>query len=64
MELNLFSQLVGAIAIHKATQSPVIIKSYDWYNNQMDFEVLVPMIDEKGKIEFCNAVYSQNELVL
>lgn len=60
--MDLFSSFIGTIATHIATETPVIIKSISWYKNQMDFDVLVPMMNEKGKVELCHATYSQNEL--
>lgn len=60
--MNLFTQLIGKLAIHLETESPVIIKSFDWYNGELNFDCLVPQLDEKGKVIFCNATYTEKEL--
>lgn len=62
MEQNLFSQLLGKIAEHKNTGTKVLIIGIGWCQNQMDFDVLVPQKDEKGKTILCNATYSQTEI--
>lgn len=62
MNNNLFTQLTGKTAIHKATKKPVIIIGVGWFRNQMDFDVLVPVTDEKEKVRLCKATYSQEEL--
>ena len=60
--MNLFTQLIGSCAIHVKTETPVIIKSCDWYNGELNFDCLVPQLDDKGKVIFCNATYTEKEL--
>lgn len=55
------SSVSGIIAIHIATNSPVIILKGKWYKGQVSYDVLVPILDE-GKAKFCNATYSNEEL--
>lgn len=62
--MDLFSSLVGRPCLHIATETICLIKNTSWYKGRMDFHVLVPMKDDKGKIEFCDAVYSERELKL
>lgn len=42
--MDIFSYIIGTSVIHKATQTPVIVKSISWFKNQMDFDVLVPQM--------------------
>jgi hypothetical protein len=60
--MNLFNEYIGKPVRLKATQTAVWVKSFSWHNNQLDFDCIVPQIDEKGKITWCNATYSQNEI--
>lgn len=55
------SSASGLIAIHLATDSPVIILKGSWYKGQMCYNVLVPILDN-GKAILCNATYSDKEL--
>lgn len=61
MEDLFTSSVAGLIAIHLATDSPVIILKGSWYKGQMCYDVLVPMIEE-GKVKLCNATYQDKEL--
>lgn len=62
---DLFTQnMEGRFCIHKATSTILIIKKADWYKGNLTYDCLVPEIDEKEKINFCAATYSENEIEL
>lgn len=61
MEDLFTSSVTGIIAIHLASGSPVIILKGSWYQGQMSYDVLVPILDN-GKAILCNASYSDKEL--
>ncbi len=55
---------IGRCCVHIATDTVCIIKKVEWYKGQLDYSVLVPQNDNKGKTIFCDATYSQTEIVL
>lgn len=62
--MELFSQLNMTVALHKATQSEVIIESISWAKGEQHYNCLIPQKDEKGRWHLCNATYPDNELDL
>lgn len=62
--MELFSQLNMTVALHKATQTELIIESVSWTKGEQYYKCLVPQKDEKGRWHLCNATYSDSELDL
>ena len=63
-EIDLFTCVNGRPCIHLATETIIIIKSANWYNGNLNYNCLIPEINEKGKLEFCSASYSETEIIL
>lgn len=53
----------GRIAIHKATNTMIIILGATWYQGQVNYDCVVPQRNGKQPI-FCNATYSSGEVEL
>jgi hypothetical protein len=63
--MDLFtSNQKGRICIHENTGQPCIVISAQWLLKQLHFNVLVPQHNHKGKLIFCNATYSEKEILL
>ena len=58
------SNQIGRFCIHLATNTLCIVRNVGWYKGGLDYGLLVPRKDEKGNVEFCDAVYSQQEIEL
>lgn len=59
---DLFTSVKGKTAYHIASDSIVIVLGANWYRGRLSYDVAVPQKDDKGKIVFCNATYSENEI--
>lgn len=63
--VDLFTQnSAGRFCIHKKTGTVMLIKKAEWFRGQLDYDVIVRDKDEKGKINYCSATYSENEIEL
>jgi hypothetical protein len=63
--MDLFTQIsVGRFCLHKKTQTVMLIKKSEWFRGELDYNVLVPGKDEKGKVNYCSATYTENEIEL
>ncbi len=59
---DLFTSAVGGLAVHKATNTLCIITNVEWFKSGYDYTLAVPQKDSKGKVTFCHATYTQNEI--
>lgn len=63
--MDLFTHnLTGRFAVYKKTSAVVMIRTGFWFRGSMNYDVLVPEMSEKGKINFCHATYSASEIDL
>ncbi len=60
-QLDLFIDFRG-LAIHKASESVVIVIGASWYKSELNYDVVVPLENEKGATEYFNATYTEKEL--
>lgn len=51
------------VAIHKATNTKIIIKNTEWHNGEIYYNCLVPQVEGK-KILLCNATYNESEILI
>lgn len=62
---DLFSSNIKArIAIHIATSSIVILVKSMWINGILNYDVLVPIKEEKKETVFCHATYSDEDIII
>lgn len=63
--MDLFTQdQKGRCCVHLKTETVCIVKKAMWYKGELNYKVLVPQKDEKGKPIFCDATYSEKEIQL
>lgn len=63
--MDLFTQnQTGRIGVHLKADALIIIKNCYWNKGILNYNTLVPMLDEKDKQVFCDATYSENEIEL
>jgi hypothetical protein len=62
---DLFTQpMRGRIAVHLNTETAIIILDAQWIKGQVHYNVLVPVREDGKETQFCNATYSDSEIVL
>ena len=62
---DLFTQpMRGRIAVHLSTETAVIVLDAQWIKGQVHYNVLVPVREDGKETQFCNATYSDIEIVL
>ena len=55
------NDIFGRIAIHTATNTPVVMLRSKWHKGSLSYDVLVPVMENK-KAVFCNVTYSGEEI--
>ncbi len=60
--MDLFTSQPMKPILHVATNTVCLLKSVEWYNGELSYNLLVPQKDEKGVLHFCNATYSEREI--
>lgn len=63
MQTNLF-EVKKQRAVHLATRVVILIIKSLWINNVLHFDCAVPQTDDGVKFYFCNATYSDREIIL
>lgn len=65
MQTDLFTEnLEGRFCIHRSTKTLILVKKAHWFKGILNYDCLIPEEDEKGKISYCAATYSESEIEL
>lgn len=50
------------ICVHKASNTHILIIRTEWFKGELSYDCLVPMEEEKGRWELCNATYTEADI--
>lgn len=60
---NIFTaNRAGQLCLHKKTSTLIFIRSVEWNNGELNYNVFIPYFDDKFNLHHNVATYSENEI--